>query len=284
MFVVLQYLLPHHLLCRLAHALTRSEVGWIKRTLIGAFMRGYAPEMADAVEPDPQAYPSFNAFFTRPLRSDARPADPNPRAILSPCDGAVSMAGTMDGNRIIQAKNHHYTLEALLGGQDEWVAPLSGGLFATLYLAPFNYHRVHMPLAGRLVGAWHVPGRLFSVNQRTAARVPGLFARNERIVCAFEGEQYPFVVVLVGALFVGSMSTIWHGEVTPTDEHGGVRALGVRTRQPLWQPRGAELGRFNMGSTVILLLPPRVARWEGALEPGKPLRVGQPLGLLDTHG
>lgn len=284
MFVALQYLLPHHVLCRLAHALTRSEVGWIRTLLIGAFMRGYAPEMADAVEPDPFAYPSFNAFFTRPLRAGARPIDPEPRAIVSPCDGAVSAAAKLDGVRLLQAKGHTYTLTELLAGRDDWVSRLAGGLFATLYLAPFNYHRVHMPLPGRLVEAWHVPGRLFSVNRRTAESVPRLFARNERIVCAFEGEDGPFIVILVGALFVGSMSTIWHGEVTPCEHRGGVRALLAGDAAQPAQPRGAELGRFNMGSTVILLLPPGRAHWEAALQPGVPLRVGQRIGLLDPRG
>ena len=282
MFVALQYLLPHHLLCRLVYVLTRSETRWIKTLLIGAFMRGYAPDMTDAAEPDPQAYGSFNAFFTRPLRADARPGNPEPRAIGSPCDGAVSIADALRGNTLLQAKSHHYSLEALLANRPDWVSRMSGGLFATLYLAPYNYHRVHMPLAGQLLAAWHVPGRLFSVNRQTAARVPQLFARNERIVCAFDGDHGPFLLILVGALFVGSMSTVWHGEVTPARERGGVRALEAHTGAALWQPRGAELGRFNMGSTVILLLPPGAAHWDPALQPGFTLRVGQRLGLLDS--
>ena len=282
MFVALQYLLPHHLLCRLVYALTRNETRWFKNLLIGAFMRAYAPEMADAAEPDPHAYGSFNAFFTRPLRADARPADPDDSAIASPCDGMVSVADTLRGNRLLQAKSHDYTLDALLAGRSEWAARLTGGLFATLYLAPYNYHRVHMPLAGRLSAAWHVPGRLFSVNRQTAERVPRLFARNERVVCAFEGDHGPFVLILVGALFVGNMSTVWHGEVTPTAAPAGARPLAVTTGVELWQPRGAELGRFNMGSTVILLLPPGAAHWQPSLQPGVPLRVGQRLGLLDS--
>jgi phosphatidylserine decarboxylase len=279
-FVALQYLLPHHLLCRLVYTLTRSETGWFKNLLIDAFVRGYAPEMQDAAEPDPRAYPSFNAFFTRPLRAGARPEDPDASAIVSPCDGAVSMAGRIRDHRLLQAKSREYTLEALLAGQADWTGRFAGGAFATLYLAPFNYHRVHMPLAGTLVAAWHVPGRLFSVNQQTAARVPGLFARNERVVCAFEGEHGPFAVILVGALLVGSMSTVWHGEVTPAQAAAGVRMLNPRTDTPLGQPRGAELGRFNMGSTVILLLPPGAGQWDQALEPGFTVRVGRRLGSL----
>jgi phosphatidylserine decarboxylase len=279
-FVALQYLLPHHLLCRLVYALTRSRVRVLKNLLIGAFMRGYAPQMADAIEPEPRNYESFNAFFTRALHPDARPLDPDPQRVVSPCDGTLSIAGSARGALLLQAKSHEYTLDALLAAQSDWAARLAGGLFATVYLAPYNYHRVHMPLAGRLSAAWHVPGRLFSVNQATAARVPGLFARNERVVCAFEGERGPFMVILVGALFVGSMSTVWHGEVTPARDRTGPRALVPRTGVALQLPRGAELGRFNMGSTVIVLLAPGVAHWDESLHAGAILRVGQGLGTL----
>ena len=286
MFVALQYLLPHHLLCRLVYTLTRSRARWLKNLLIGAFMRGYRPEMADAAEPEPRNYESFNAFFTRALRPGARPGPADARAIASPCDGTLSIAAGMNGTGLLQAKGHEYTLEALLAGQSDWVARLAGGLYATIYLAPYDYHRIHMPLAGRLSAAWHVPGRLFSVNQRTAASVPGLFARNERVVCAFESEQGPFVVILVGALFVGSMSTVWHQEVTPSSARRGARALVPVTDSALALLRGAELGRFNMGSTVILLLPPGAAHWDESLIAGATLRVGQQLGQqlgqLDT--
>jgi phosphatidylserine decarboxylase len=288
LFVWLQYLLPHHLLCRMVHALTRARLTWLKNLLIAAFMRAYRPVMADAIEPEPRRYASFNAFFTRALRPGARPADPDPDSVVSPCDGTLSVAGVLQENQMLQAKGHAFSLEALLGDAGPYASALHGGLYATLYLAPFNYHRVHMPLAGRLSAAWHVPGRLFSVNAATVARVPGLFARNERVICAFEGEHGPFVVVLVGALFVGSISTVWHGEVTPwrtvaATAAGPVR--GVHRLEPagsaaLWQPRGAELGLFNMGSTVLLLLPPMLARWQAGLQPGAALAVGQPLGRL----
>jgi phosphatidylserine decarboxylase len=278
LFVWLQYLLPHHLLCRIVYALTRARAAWFKNLLIGAFMRAYRPEMADAIEPDPRQYASFNAFFTRALRPGARPADPDPHSVVSPCDGTLSIAGALHENQLLQAKGHAFSVEALLGDGAAFAGALHGGLYATIYLAPFNYHRVHMPLAGRLAAAWHVPGRLFSVNAATAARVPGLFARNERVICAFEGEHGPFVVVLVGALFVGSMSTVWHGEVTP--RRRGVHRLEPSGDTALWQPRGAELGLFNMGSTVLVLLPPMMARWQPGLQPGTALAVGQPLGRL----
>jgi phosphatidylserine decarboxylase len=288
LFVRLQYLLPHHLLCRIAYGLTRARAVWLKNFLIDAFMRGYRPYMADAVEPDPRGYPSFNAFFTRALRREARPIDPNPLRVVSPCDGTLSVAAALAGNELLQAKGHSFSLEALLANDATWVKMLHGGAYATFYLAPFNYHRVHMPLAGRLTAAWHVPGRLFSVNSATVDRVPDLFARNERIVCAFAGDHGPFVVVLVGALFVGSMSTVWHGEITPwRGARPSVR--GVHPLQPtggadLHQPRGAELGRFNMGSTVLLLLPPGLARWDAGLAPGAAVAVGQGIGSLSVAG
>lgn len=281
MFVALQYLLPHHLLCRLVYALTRSRTRWLKNLLIGAFMRGYRPAMADAAEPEPRNYESFNAFFTRALRPGTRLSPADAQALASPCDGTLSIAAGMNGTTLLQAKGHEYTLEALLAGQPEWVARLACGLYATIYLAPYNYHRVHMPLAGRLSAAWHVPGRLFSVNQGTAASVPGLFARNERVVCAFEGDRGPFAVILVGALFVGSMSTVWHQQVTPSSARRGPGALVPVTGSDLALSRGAELGRFNMGSTVILLLPPGAAHWDESLKPGATLRVGQRLGQLN---
>jgi phosphatidylserine decarboxylase len=284
LFVRLQYLLPHHLLCRIVYALSRSQAPWLKNLLIAAFMRGYQPRMADAIEPEPLRYPSFNAFFTRALRPGARPIDPDALQLVSPCDGTLSVASDLQANLLLRAKGHRFSLEALLADNAVWAPRLRGGLYATLYLAPFNYHRVHMPLAGRLAAAWHVPGRLFSVNSATVARVPGLFARNERVICAFEGEHGPFVVVLVGALFVGSMSTVWHGEITPwraaAAATGGIHRLEPRTATDLWQPRGAELGRFNMGSTVLLLLPPGLARWDPSLQPGAAIAVGEALGSL----
>jgi phosphatidylserine decarboxylase len=284
LFVRLQYLLPHHLLCRIAYALTRARAPWLKNLLIDAFMRGYQPYMGDALEPEPRRYSSFNAFFTRALRPEARPIDPDPLRVVAPCDGTLSVAGALAGEELLQAKGHAFTLGSLLGDDANWVKVLHGGAYATFYLAPFNYHRVHMPLAGRLTAAWHVPGRLFSVNSATVARVPGLFARNERIVCAFAGDRGPFAVVLVGALFVGSMSTVWHGEITPWRSKGrplrGVHPLQPTGTADLSQPRGAELGRFNMGSTVLLLLPPGLARWDAGLAPGAALAVGQGLGTL----
>ncbi len=275
---LLQYLLPHHLLGAVVYALTRARARWFKNTLIRLFVRGYRPSMSEAIVTEPTDYPCFNDFFIRALRPGARPLDPQPQRIASPCDGTLSIAATISANTLIQAKGHSYGLNALLAQKQPWLESLNEGLYATIYLAPYNYHRIHMPLDGRLRAAWHVPGRLFSVNAAAQASIPGLFARNERLVCAFDGDHGPFVVIMVGALFVGSMSTIWHGQVTPWA--GDHQMLRPRTGAELWQPRGAELGHFNMGSTVILLLPRATATWDPHWQPGTRLLAGQGLGSL----
>jgi len=280
LFVALQYLLPQHLLSRLAYALTRSRLRWLKNALIESFVDHFHPDMSEAAEPVPLRYESFNAFFTRALRADARPPDPEPSAIVSPVDGSVSQLGRLDGSWLVQTKGHAYTLESLLASEGPWAEAFRGGRFATLYLAPFNYHRIHMPLAGTLRAAWYVPGQLFSVNATTAASVPGLFARNERVVCVFGAGTLSFALVLVGALFVGSMTTVWHGEVTPRRARRGAELPLDGTRTSLTLGRGAELGRFNMGSTVILLLPPGSAEWRPTLARGSTVRVGEALARL----
>ena len=287
LFVTLQYLLPHHLLGRLIYALTRMRARPFKDWLIGGFCRLFRPEMSDALEPNPLNYHSFNAFFTRALKPDARAPDPDPRRIVSPCDGTLSIADSLSDGRMLQAKGHWYTPEALLAAPLESAAGLRQGRYATIYLAPYNYHRLHMPLSGRLRAAWHVPGRVFSVNERTVARVPGLFARNERLVCVFDGEHRPFVLVLVGALFVGSMSTVWHGDVTPwrgparrPSDPPGIHRLEPSTGAQLWLARGAEFARFNMGSTIVMLMPAAMGAWDSALAPGARVAVGQGLGTL----
>ncbi len=279
-FVALQYLLPQHFLSALVHEITRSSLRPLKNALIGGFVGRFRPDMSDAEEPDPFSYPSFNAFFTRALRAHARPLDADPTAVLSPVDGSVSQIGELDGSWLVQAKGHAYTLESLLATDGSWVEPFRGGSFATLYLAPFNYHRVHMPLEGTLRAAWYVPGQLFSVNGTTAASVPGLFARNERLVCLFGRGALIFALVLVGALFVGSMSTVWHGEVTPRRPRRRTELPLDASRAGLALARGAEVGRFNMGSTVILLLPPGRAEWLTAVAPGAAVRVGQAIARL----
>jgi phosphatidylserine decarboxylase len=279
-FVALQYLLPQHWLSQLAYRLTRSRRRWLKNALIRAFVARFHPELGDALQPDALQYPSFNEFFTRALRADARPANSDPAALISPVDGTVSQLGRLDGSWLVQAKGHAYTLESLLAEDAPWPELFRGGAFATLYLAPRDYHRVHMPLAGTLRAAWYVPGQLFSVNSVTAAAVPGLFARNERVICMFGAGPLTFALVLVGALFVGSMSTIWHGEVTPRRPQRRCDLPLDAARATLALARGAELARFNMGSTVIVLLPPRSGSWLTGLVPGSPVRLGQALATL----
>ncbi|HVY83303.1 MAG TPA: archaetidylserine decarboxylase, partial [Steroidobacteraceae bacterium] len=186
----------------------------------------------------------------------------------------------IDGMQLFQAKGRHYSLDALLAGANAWTASFKGGSFATLYLAPYNYHRIHMPLDGTLVGAWYVPGKLFSVNATTAAAVDNLFARNERVVCVFENGPLVFALVLVGALFVGSMQTVWHGEITPRRPRRPLQLPLTHLRAPTRLAQGDEMGRFNMGSTVILLLPPGAAQWLSDLRATTPIRMGQPLARL----
>jgi phosphatidylserine decarboxylase len=276
--VALQYLLPKQALTALAGALARRPLGPVTQLAIRRFIRRYAVDMAEAAQPDPAAYATFNDFFTRALRADARPlaaAD-----WVCPVDGAISQCGAIQRDRMLQAKGHDYTVGALLGGDTALAAAFTDGTFATLYLSPRDYHRIHMPCTGRLRQMVHVPGDLFSVNPTTARGVPGLFARNERVICVFEGERdgrrFPFVLVLVGATIVGSMATVWHGVVNPP-RPGIVRRWDYGDRDIIL-PRGAEMGRFLLGSTVIVLLPPGVAALNPDWVPGRPVRMGEPMG------
>jgi phosphatidylserine decarboxylase len=279
-FVALQHLLPQHGISRLVLGATRSRAPAFKNALIRLFMRGFRPDMSDAVETEPTAYASFNEFFTRALRPETRPVDADPRAIVSPVDGTVSEAGPLTADRLLQAKGHDYSLRALLAGNTAWERTFAGGHFATIYLAPYNYHRIHMPVAGELRESFYVPGRLFSVNRTTAQLVPGLFARNERVFCGFDKGGIPFGVILVGALNVGSMATVWHGDVTPR-KHREVTPLPVTgVLSPTTLDKGAEMARFNMGSTVILLFPAGAANWTDKLVAGQTLRMGERIGTL----
>jgi phosphatidylserine decarboxylase len=279
-FVALQHLLPQHGISRLVLAATRSEIPGFKNALIKMFVRGFRPDMSDAVETEPTAYPSFNDFFTRALRPGTRPLDTDARAIVSPVDGTVSEAGLLSADRILQAKGHDYTLRALLAGNAAWERTFLGGTFATIYLAPYNYHRIHMALDGELRESFYVPGRLFSVNRTTARLVPGLFSRNERVFCGFDAASMPWAIILVGALNVGSMATVWHGDVTPRKVRE-VTALPVSgVLAPTALTKGDEMARFNMGSTIILLFPPGAAEWQPTLVAGRTLRMGERIGTL----
>jgi len=276
LFVALQYLLPQQLLSRVVGGIARARAAWIRKPLIRAFVRAYRPELGDAAQPDPSGYESFNAFFTRALRAGARPVAIARAAIVSPVDGRISALGFTAQGRIIQAKGRDYSLQALLAGNTDLATRLMGGPFMTVYLAPYNYHRIHMALAATLVGAWYVPGRLFSVNDTSAALVPDLFARNERVILEFSGERGPHALVMVGALFVGSMATVWHGDIPRRRLHGPM-ALPLPSGPASYLERGAELGRFNMGSTVILLFPKAAVDWLPGLAAGSIVKVGQAL-------
>ncbi len=282
-FVALQHLLPQHGISRLVLAATRSRATAFKNALIRLFVRGFKPDMNDAVEREPTAYASFNEFFTRALRPETRPIDPDPRAIVSPVDGTVSEAGRLTEDRLLQAKGHEYTLRALLAGNRAWGRSFAGGSFATIYLAPYNYHRIHMALSGELRESFYVPGKLFSVNRTTAQLVPGLFARNERVFCGFDSGGVPWGIVLVGALNVGSMATVWHGDVTPRKYRDEVTPLPVHgVLAPTELPKGAEMARFNMGSTIILLLPPGTSTWASTLTAGRTVRMGERIGTMES--
>ncbi len=273
--VLLQYLLPHRALSRVVYWATRWTFAPWKNWLIGTIVRNYQVNMAEAAQPDAMAYQHFNAFFTRKLRADARRADGDPSTLLSPADGRISQAGAIVDGRIFQAKGQEYTAAELLGGDAAAAAPYRNGRFVTVYLSPRDYHRVHMPLAGRLKETVHVPGRIFSVAPFAVEAIPRLFARNERLVCHFEGEHGPFVVVMVGAILVSSVATVWDGLVIPP------YASSIRRKsfegQNIALGRFAEMARFNMGSTVILLLPEGMTTLD-ALEPQQAVQVGQRLG------
>jgi phosphatidylserine decarboxylase len=269
--VLPQYLLPKLALTRLAGRLAGARAGGLTTAGIRWFIRRYGVNMAEAAEPDPAAYASFNHFFTRPLRDGARPLAE--AALLCPVDGAISQFGPVAGDQVFQAKGHHYSTAALLGGDAALAAPYADGLFATLYLSPRDYHRIHMPCDGRLTQMIHVPGELFSVNPTTARGVPGLFARNERVVCLFEGHQGPFALVLVGATIVGSMATVWHGVVNPP-RPGTVRRWTYEN-PPVRLQRGQEMGRFLLGSTVVMLFPRGAFAFNPAWAPGGPIRMGE---------
>jgi phosphatidylserine decarboxylase len=275
LFVWLQYVLPQHALSRLVLRATRVRAPRFKNLLIGGFLKLYTVDMSEALQPDPFAYGSFNEFFTRALKPEKRPIAAEPNAIVCPVDGTVSEAGRIEANLLLQAKGQSYSLSDLLASQS-WADQFENGSFATIYLAPFNYHRIHMPLEGRLLDTVYVPGRLFSVNTVTARYVPRLFARNERVVTHFDTSYGEFALVLVGALNVGSIATVWAGDITPAAR----RAVSVLPPKTLLLNRGAELGRFNMGSTVILLFRAGRAQWLPQIKAGMTVRLGQTLGSV----
>ncbi len=271
-----QYLAPQHPLSRLMHFLTRARLRVWKEWQIRWFIRRYGVDMDIAAQSDPLAYDDFNSFFTRALKAGARPIAGGADDIACPVDGAVSQIGNIEDGRIFQAKGHTFGLEDLLGGSGTRAAPFHNGQFATLYLAPKDYHRIHMPLSGQLREMVYVPGRLFSVNTRTTSVVPDLFARNERVITIFDTDAGPMALVLVGALFVASIETVWSGAVTPP--FGKAVQLWNYQGKDIHLARGAEMGRFNMGSTVIVLFGAGNAVWRPGLCTETPVQVGEVLG------
>ena len=272
--VLPQYLLPKKLVTQLAGRFASAELGGVTQAAISRFVAHYGVDMSEAAEPDITRYASFNDFFTRALRAGARPlADAD---YVCPVDGAISQFGAIERDQIFQAKGHHYSTCALLAGDAALAGEFENGQFATIYLSPKDYHRIHMPCAGRLQRMVYVPGDLFSVNPTTARGVPGLFARNERVVCVFDTARGPFVLVLVGATIVGSMATVWHGVVNPP-RPGEIKRWDY-TNQPVELAKGAEMGRFLLGSTVVLLWPKSTLKFNPDWTPGGAVRMGQMMG------
>ena len=274
----LTYVLPHRLLSSLARRLAYCRNRVVKQWLIDTVVRRFGVDLSEAAEPDPTAYPTFNAFFTRALKPGARTPDPDPRALLMPADGHISQCGPIVDGRIFQAKGQGFTAAELLGSEAD-AAPFRDGRFATVYLSPRDYHRVHMPWTGTLRETVHVPGRLFSVGVDAVASVPRLFARNERLVCHFDTDFGPMVQVMVGALLVSGVETVWGGVEIPAYADAitrkDYRGRGITLE------RFAEMARFNYGSTVIVLLPQGAATLDPALHAQSPVRLGQRLALRE---
>ncbi len=275
-------LLPHHLLSSMVRAVTRWRTGWLKNLLIRVFVRHFRVDLSEATEERPEDYPDFNSFFTRPLKPGQRPQPENPDAIACPVDGAISQIGSIEGETLLQAKGRNFSLTGLLGGDRDLAAAFSGGIFTTLYLSPRDYHRIHMPCGGQLTETVFVPGRLYSVAPHTTRAIQGLFTRNERQINLFTTPHGPVAVIMVGAIFVSSMETVWEGVIRPGGS--GIRRIDYRDRggPAIELQRGAEMGRFNMGSTVILLFSRGQAEWHSGLQADQPVRTGQELGLFGS--
>jgi phosphatidylserine decarboxylase len=278
LFISLQHCLPQHALSRLAGKLCNSTQTQWKNAAINHFVKAYQVDMSTALEPNPLAYPTFNDFFTRHLKPEARPIADCHNSIVSPADGTISQIGKIAAGRIFQAKGFDFSVLELLGGNAALAETFAQGEFATIYLAPRDYHRVHMPLTGTLRSMTYIPGKLFSVNTTTAESIPRLFARNERVVCVFDTDIGPMAVILVGAFFVASINTVWAGTVAP---HTHMQ-ITTTTYQPgeVRLAKGAEMGHFKLGSTAIVLFPEKTMCWDSALHANSPVMMGQGMGSI----
>ena len=274
LFITFQHIVPQHLLSRSVGYLAASENTFVKNTFIKNFAAKYQINMAEALEENPLAYKSFNDFFTRALKPNARPIASDSKAIISPADGAISQIGAITADKIFQAKGHDYSVTTLLGGNEQRAAAFVGGQFATVYLSPKDYHRVHMPFMGKLTQMIYVPGDLFSVNTTTAENVPNLFARNERVVCLFDTEVGQMAVVLVGAMIVAGIATAWAGNLAPQ----GKNIVVTNYDGSITLKKGDELGRFYLGSTAIVLFGANVMQWRDGLSATNPVRMGEAMG------
>jgi phosphatidylserine decarboxylase len=274
-----QYLLPQHALTRFGGLLSHCEIPWLKNYLISWFLKRYDVNLNEAVEPNPYAYPSYHEFFIRHLKPSVRPIDRAQESICSPCDGTISQIGKIEQGSLLQAKGRTFTVAALLGDKED-AQPFLNGHFATIYLAPKDYHRVHMPLAGTLESMRYIPGKLFSVNPLTTENVDNLFARNERVVSFFKHDHGSFAIILVGAMIVGSINTRWGGQITPPSGKQMRRIPYPQTpEQHIKLDKGEEMGYFSLGSTVIVLLAENMV-WEYDLNLNSRLVVGQRIGHL----
>lgn len=270
------YLLPHHLVSRTILLFTRSEIPLVRNSVVGLYTRLFKLNMEEALEPALSSYRSMNALFTRALKPTARPIDTHPQSLVSPADGGISEFGKINGRQLIQAKGYFYDLNKLLGGQAKLAAAFEGGQFATVYLSPRDYHRVHMPLRGTLTDMIYIPGRLFSVSPKTTRMVPEIFTRNERVACLFDTDFGRMAVVLVGAINVAAIETVWAGLITPPRQK---QVVHKHYSETIVLNKGAEMGRFNMGSTAIVLLEGNNLEMVTQLETGQSVKMGEALGI-----
>jgi phosphatidylserine decarboxylase len=282
LFILFQYLLPHHLLSRGVGVLAQNHL--LRKLFIRAFIKRYKVDLSQAKIQEVDKFENFNAFFTRELQSNARPLANVQGAIVCPADGAVSQLGNITDGNLLQAKGRHYSCKSLLAGDAQMAELFRSGKFATIYLSPRDYHRVHMPMTGILKKTVYVPGKLFSVNQATADSVPNLFARNERLICLFGTEVGPMAVILVGAMIVAGIDTVWTGEVCPTTGKREIIETNYTNQTPAVElSLGSELGRFRLGSTAIVLFPRGAMEFESSLEATSSVAMGQLLGQFLPH-